>query len=323
MRVVSLLPSATEIVAALGAMESLVGVTHECDHPAQVASRLRVTRSLVDGGAAPGAVDAEVRTLANAGTPLYQLDEAGIRGLRPELILTQALCDVCAVMETDVRALAARLDPEPAVVSLSASTLEGVFADIAAVAHAMGLDDEGEELLAGLRARMFAVHTTLKAARAPRPRVAMLEWTDPLFAAGHWVPEMIRRAGGIDVLASPGEHSRVVTPAIVAAAAPDVVIVAPCGYDVARAVDAARTLVASAGWTPLRDATTWALDGNALTSRPGPRVVDGIDVMARMFNPPLFSPADPAYATRVSSSSRGGPPPAPAEPRTPVSATNR
>lgn len=321
MRVVSLLPSATEIVAALGALESLVGVTHECDHPAQVASRLRVTRSLVDGGAPPGVVDAEVRTLAGAGTSLYALDETGIRDLRPELILTQALCDVCAVMETDVRALAARLAPEPRVLSLSASTLDGVFADIVNVARAMELDDEGEELVAGMRARMFAVHEVLKAARAPRPRVAMLEWTDPLFAAGHWVPEMIRRAGGIDTLASPGEHSRVVTPEVVAAAAPDLVIVAPCGYGVERAADEARRLVASTAWAVAGGAAVWALDGNALTSRPGPRLVDGIEVMARIFNPLLFTPVDPAYATCVSSSSRDGRQRAPTGPQTPASAT--
>jgi iron complex transport system substrate-binding protein len=321
-RVVSLLPSATEIVAALGALESLVGITHECDHPAQVASRLRVTTSLVDGAGAPGAVDEQVRALVSAGTPLYALDEARIRSLRPDLILTQALCDVCAVMETDVRALAARLTPPPEVVSLSATTLDGVLADIARAAHALALDDEGEELLAGLRARMLRVHDTLKAARAPRPRVAMLEWTDPLFAAGHWVPEMIRRAGGIDVLAEAGGHSKVVPCEAVAAAAPEIVLVAPCGYGVERAVEEARRLLARPDWT-LRDSAVWALDGNALTSRPGPRVVEGIEVMARIFNPALFTPLDAGYAVRVSSSSTGEPPRAPAAPQTRASATTR
>ena len=321
MRVVSLLPSATEIVAALGAIESLVGITHECDHPPQVASRLRVTKSLVDGADAPGMVDAGVRTLVSEGASLYALDEAGIRSLRPDLILTQALCDVCAVMETDVKSLAARLFPEPRVISLSATTLEGVFDDIAAVARAMRLEDEGEELLAGLRARMLAVHDTLKAARAPKPRVAMLEWTDPIFAGGHWVPEMIRRAGGTDVLASTGDHSKVVTMDSVAAAAPEIAIVAPCGYGVKRAAEEARRLVASRGWNLPADCAVWAVDGNALTSRPGPRLVDGIEVMARIFNPSLFSPVDAAYAVCVSSSSTDGPRPSPAAPRTPASAT--
>jgi iron complex transport system substrate-binding protein len=298
-RVITLLPSATEIVAALGAIESLVGITHECDHPAQVASRLCVTSSLVDGADAPGAVDAGVRTLVEAGASLYTLDEERIRSLRPDLIFTQALCDVCAVMETDVRALAARLSPEPAVISLSATTLDGVFDDIACVARALRLDDEAEELLAGLRARMLTVHATLKAARAPRPRVAMIEWTDPIFAGGHWVPEMIHRAGGIDVLAAAGEHSKVIAFGAVAAAQPDVVLVAPCGYGVIRAAEEARRLMGSHEWNLPAATRVWALDGNALTSRPGPRLVDGIEVMARIFNPLLFSPVDPVYATCV------------------------
>ncbi len=298
-RVITLLPSATEIVAALGAIESLVGVTHECDHPAQVASRLRVTASRVDGAGDPGAVDAQVRSVVGEGRSLYTLDEPGIRALRPDLIFTQALCDVCAVVEADVRALAARLSPPPRVISLSATTLDGVFDDIARAAHAMELDDECEELLAGMRARLAAVHDTLKTARAPRPRVAMIEWTDPIFAGGHWVPEMIRRAGGIDVLASQGDHSKVVTPEAVIAAAPGVVLVAPCGYGVERAAAEARRLLASAAWTLPDGVAVWALDGNALTSRPGPRLVDGIEVMARIFNASLFSPVDPAFATCV------------------------
>jgi iron complex transport system substrate-binding protein len=306
MRVVSLLPSATEIVAALGAIDALVGVTHECDHPAEAARRARVTRSLVRAADPPGAVDAQVRTLANAGSPLYALDEEAIRALRPDLILTQALCDVCAVMETDVRALAARLAPEPRVVSLSASTLDGVFDDIAAVAAAMDLAGRGETLLARLRARLLAVHHTLQSARAPRPRVAMLEWTDPPFAAGHWVPEMVRRAGGVDVLAAPGAHSRVVGPGDVAAAAPDIVIVAPCGYGVVRAAHEARRVLALGEWELPATRAVWALDGNALTSRPGPRLVDGVETMAAIFNPSLFGAVDPSYAICVRSGVRSG-----------------
>ena len=151
----------------------------------------------------------------------------------------------------------------------------------------------------------------------------MLEWTDPFFAAGHWVPEMIRRAGGIDVLASPGGHSRVVTPEFVEAAAPDMVIVAPCGYGVDRATAEARGLVDAPGWILPRETAVWALDGNALTSRPGPRLVDGIEVMARIFNPPLFSPVDVSCAACVSSSSRDDRRPPQAAPRTPASATTR
>lgn len=322
-RVITLLPSATEIVAALGALDSLVGITHECDHPAQVDSRLRVTRSQVDGADAPGAVDAGVRAIVSEGTSLYTLDEQGIRSLRPDFIFTQALCDVCAVMETDVRALAARLAPEPRVISLSATTLEGVFDDIARVAAALDLESESEELLAGMRARILTIHETLKAAHAPRPRVAMIEWTDPIFAGGHWVPEMIKRAGGADILAATGEHSKVVAPESVAAAMPDVVLVAPCGYGLERAACEARRLMSKPEFNFLGECEVWALDGNSLTSRPGPRLVDGIEIMARIFNPGLFTPVGDSYAVRISLSSKDGRPRSPAEPRTPASATIR
>lgn len=296
MRVVSLLPSATEIVAALGAMESLVGVTHCCDYPAVVDSRVRVTTTAVDANAAPGEIDRQVRALMDRGAPLYQLLEDRIRDLRPDLILTQALCDVCAVVETDVRALAARLDPSPSVVSLSATTLDGVLDDIARAAEALGAQDEAEELLAGARARMRLVHETLKAAKAPRPRVAVIEWGDPIFAAGHWVPEMVRRAGGIDVLATAGEHSRTFTLQQLRDADPEILLIAPCGYDLQSSLDEAQRLLALPEWAWSRERLVFALDANALVSRPGPRVIDGIEVMARLFNPSLFSPVDPHYA---------------------------
>lgn len=296
MRVVSLLPSATEIVATLGGMEHLVGVTHCCDYPPQVESRVRVTRTAIDADAPPGAVDAQVRDITASGAPLYTLEEERIAALKPDLILTQALCEVCAVMETDVRAVAARLSPLPQVMTLAATTLDGVLADITAVGHAMGLADEAEEFVTGARMRMRRVHETLKAAQAPRPRVAVIEWGEPIYAAGHWVPEMVKRAGGIDVLAKPGEHSVVVTLDALRAAAPEVLLIAPCGYDLARAVDEAERLLALPAWDWARDCRVFALDANAFASRPGPRLVDGVEVMARLFNPQLFSPVDPAFA---------------------------
>lgn len=301
MRVVSLLPSATEIVAALGALEHLVGVTHACDHPPQVASRLRVTTTAVDGGAAPGAIDAQVRDLAGRGEPLYTLLEDRIRALHPDLLLTQALCDVCAVSETDVRALARRLEPEPRVVALSATTFDGVLDDIARAGEALGLADEAEELIAGSRARLRTVHDTLKAARAPRPRVAVIEWGDPLFAAGHWMPEMVRRAGGVDVLSERGKHGIVVTEAQVREAAPDAIIVAPCGYDLRRAAAEGERLLAldAWAWTRERGTAVFAIDANAFASRPGPRLVDGVEVLARCFNPSLFTPLEPEFARRL------------------------
>lgn len=299
MRIVSLLPSATEIVAALGGVDKLVGVTHACDHPPVIESRARVTSTAVDATATPAQIDAQVRAIMHQGLPLYTLDEVMIRKLHPDLIFTQALCDVCAVVETDVLALAERLDPKPRVVSLSATSIEGVFADIARAASAMGLDDEGDELLAGLRARVRAVHDTLKAAKAPRPRVAVIEWGEPIFAGGHWVPEMVHKAGGIDVLAKAGEHSQVVTIESIVAADPDIVLIAPCGYALPEAVAEAERLLAHPDWSFLHTRPVWALDANGFASRPGPRLVDGIEVMARIFNADLFSPLDRTHAVPV------------------------
>lgn len=296
MRVISLLPSATEIVAALGGMEHLVGVTHACDHPPLVDSRVRVTRTAIDDSAAPGAVDAHVREIAATGAPLYSLLEDRIRALHPDLIITQALCEVCAVMETDVRALAARLSPIPRVITLSARSLDGVLEDVRVVGEALALADEADEFLAGARARLRTVHETLKAAQAPRPRVAVIEWGDPLYAAGHWVPEMVKRAGGVDVLARAGEHSAVVTIDTVRAADPAVVLIAPCGYDLARSVLEGERLLARPEWAWARECRVFALDANAFVSRPGPRLVDGVEVMARLFSPTLFTPVEPAFA---------------------------
>ena len=299
MRIISLLPAATEMVAALGATEHLVGVSHECDHPAIVGSRARVTASAVNSAAAPATIDAQVRALHETGAALYALDEPLIRALRPDLIITQALCEVCAVSETDVRALAARLDPVPAIVTISATTLEGIFDDLVRVAAALDRADDATELVAGFRARMRSVHDTLKAAGAPRPRVAFLEWTAPVFPGGHWVPEMIRRAGGVDVLAEAGMHAHAIDRQRVAASNADVVVVAPCGYDLARASTEAAALLEAPGWEFLRATTVWSLDANALSSRPGPRVVDGIEILARIFNPACFTPLDARHARHI------------------------
>ena len=288
MRVISLLPGATEVVAALGALDTLVGVTHECDHPADVRGLARVTSTTVDVEAPAGAVDAQVQALATAGRPLFALDEAGIRALRPDLILTQALCDVCAVSEDDVRALAARLDPPPRLVTCAATSLEAVLAEVVAIGAALGRPDTAEAWVAAARGRMRTVHEALKAARAPRPRVAVIEWGEPVYAAGHWVPEMIARAGGIDVLAVPGAHSVPVTVAAVRDAAPEVILFAPCGYDLTRAVAEGERLLADPTWAWARDRRCFAVDANALVSRPGPRLIDGVEVFARCLTPSLF-----------------------------------
>ena len=299
MRIVSLLPAATEIVAFLGATEHLVGITHECDYPDVVGSRARVTRSSVPRSDDPAATDAAVRALAGQGHALFALDETRIRALHPDVLLTQALCDVCAVSETAVRALASRLSPEPRIVTLGGTTLDGIYADIQAVADVVDAESDAEELLAGLRDRVKHVHDTLKTAKAPRPRAAVIEWTAPVYLAGHWGPEQVKRAGGVDVLGTAGAHSVPVSVETLAAAAPEFVFVAPCGYSLASATAAAERLLHEDAWGWLKGRQVWALDANGLVSRPGPRVVDGIETMARVMNPMIFSRVDGRHAMRV------------------------
>ena len=298
-RIVSLLPSATEIVAALGALDQLAGVTHECDHPPEVSRLPRVTSSAVDGDAASGAIDAEVRALASTGAAVLTLDTALVAALAPHVLLTQSVCDVCALPESEVQRIVAALDTAPVVVSLGGTTLEGVWDDVRRVGAAIGRRSEAERLIESSAARMRRVHETLKAARAPRPRVAVLEWLDPLFVAGHWSPELVRRAGGVDVLAEPGMHSVRIEVESVRAADPEVLLFAPCGFDVDRAAREARELLATEPWRWARDRDAWALDGNALTSRPGPRLVDAIETMATIFAPGLFEPPSPIYARPI------------------------
>ncbi len=299
MRIVSLLPAATEIVAFLGATEHLVGITHECDYPEIVGSRARVTSSSIPHGRDPAAIDAAVREQTATGQALFALDVPRIRALHPDLLLTQALCDVCAVSETDVRAVAAQLSPVPAIVTLSGTTFDGIYADITRVAEALSAQSDAEELLAGLRDRVRHVHATLKAAKAPRPRVALVEWTAPVFLAGHWGPEQIARAGGIDVLGVAGAHSVPVDIAALAASAPEIVCIAPCGYGLEAAAAEARRLLDDPAWEWMRGIPVWALDANGLVSRPGPRVVDGMETLARIMHPTLFTPLDPHHAVRI------------------------
>lgn len=296
MRVVSFLPSATEIVAALGHADAIVGISHECDFPPAVKSRDVVTSSSIASGAAPTDVDAQVRALVESGRPMYEVREDRVRELAPDLLVTQVVCDVCAVSEGEVRAVAARLEPAPNVVTLGATTLDGIFDDIRRVAVALGEQARADTLIAEARARMRTVHETLKAARAPRPRVAVIEWTEPVFAAGHWVPEMIHRAGGEDVLARPGEHSTTRTHEELHDARPDIVIVAPCGFDLDRATVDAMRVLERPEWRWAAAGQLWAVDANAYLSRPGPRVVDGIEVLARIFNPALFGNPSPDTA---------------------------
>jgi iron complex transport system substrate-binding protein len=298
-RIVSLLPAATEIVAALGALDQLVGVTHECDHPAGAMHLPRVTASAIDRDSSSAAIDAGVRALASAGAPVFTLDAALVTALAPQVLLTQSVCEVCALPESEVERAVRALAVAPAVVSFGGTTLDGGWEDVRRVGDAIGRRTEAEALIAAAVARMRRVHETLRAARAPRPRVAVIEWMDPLFAAGHWSPELVRRAGGVDVLAEPGAHSVQVDAGTVRASDPEVLLFAPCGFEVDRAAREAHALLEGDAWRWARDRSAWALDGNALTSRPGPRLVDAIEVMASIFAPDLFEAPSPHYARRI------------------------
>lgn len=286
-------------MAFLGETDRLVGITHACDYPDVVNSRARVTHSAIAPSGDPADIDAQVKAQSGAGHALFSLDESRIRALHPDLLLTQALCEVCAVRESDVRALAERLVPSPQVVTLGGSTLEGIYADIQTVANALDATDEAEELLAGLHVRVKHVHDALKAERAPRPRVAVVEWTSPVYLAGHWGPEQVRRAGGIDTLGTIGAHSVPVAMDALITSDPEIVIISPCGYSLSESVTECRRLLQHADWSWLSGRQLWALDATGLVSRPGPRVVDGIEVMARIFNPGLFSSIDARHAKRI------------------------
>ena len=288
-RILSLLPAATEIVAALGALDRIVGVTHECDHPEEVARLPRVTSSAVDREASSGAIDAGVRALASSGAAVFTLDVELVARLAPDLLITQSVCDVCAIAESDVDLAMSSLAKPARRLTLGATTLDGVWADVRRLAREIGRTEAGEALVASLEARMRRVHETLKAARAPRPRVAVIEWLDPVFAAGHWTPELVRRAGGLDVLAEPGSHSVQVPVRAVREASPDILLFAPCGFELGRAEREARALLATEPWGWARGVSAWAIDGNALTSRPGPRLVEAIEVMASIVAPGLFA----------------------------------
>lgn len=286
-RVVSLLPSATEIAIGLGLADQLVGVTFECDFPPDP----RVGRSVVVGGLDThgldaGAIDALVRQHVAAGDDLYTLDVEAFRALDPTVVLTQDLCRVCALPSGQVDQAMAQLNCHAAVVTMDPHSVADIFGTILAVGDATGTLQQADELVVQLRARLAAVAE--RVAGLPRPRVFVLEWPDPPFVAGHWVPELVHAAGGDAVLARPGERSVPTTWDEVARIDPDVVVVSSCGFDVhgsaAHAADVMDRLPASA--------QVWAIDANGLMVRPGPRVVDGVETLAAMFHPTLHAAAD-------------------------------
>ncbi|MEA2273785.1 MAG: iron complex transport system substrate-binding protein [Solirubrobacteraceae bacterium] len=281
MRIVSLVPHATELLFALGAGDEVIAVTHECDHPAAALELPHVTRNALPDGLGAAQIDAAVRERTERGEAIYELDKQLLQELEPELIVTQALCPVCAVSYEEVIAIAEHIRTCPSVIALDPQTLGETLGDVRTVAAATGRVEEGEDLIAAAIRRVDRVREAV--ADAPRPRVVALEWFDPVFVAGHWTPQLIDLAGGEDVLGRPGERSEEVSWNVVEAVQPDVVMAMPCGYDAPRAHREALDHVDKLAGVGARRVV--AVDAAAYFSRPGPRLVDGLELLAHVLHP--------------------------------------
>jgi iron complex transport system substrate-binding protein len=291
MRIVSLLPAATEICFALGLGSDLVGVSPECDFPPAANEIPRVSRSLLDYDDKTSAETSMMvgKRLA-AGRPLYKIDEKGLREARPDVIVTQGLCEVCAPLAEDVRAVARRLPKRPSIVTLDPHSLKDVLEDLDRIGKACRASVTARTVVDELRDRIERV-AFLAARVSDRPRTVCIEWLDPLFAAGHWVPEMVDLAGGQDVLSKHGEPSRRVEPKEVLMAAPEVAVLIPCGFHLDRSLKETPTLTQQSWWPELpavRQNRVWVADGSSYFSRPGPRLVTGLEILAHALHPEIF-----------------------------------
>lgn len=294
MRIASLVPSATEMLFALGLGSSVVAVTHECDHPKAVEALPRLTRSLLPAGLDPAGIDAAVRERIEAGQSLYALDANVLAELDVDLIVTQEVCAVCAVSSDDVAAMAAELPSRPRVLSLDPSRLGEVLDDAVRLGEACGDRGSGERLRAQLDARIEAVRRATSAAEPVR--TAAIEWLDPPYCAGHWLPEMIAAAGGVDVLAEAGTRSREIGWEEIGRARPEAVVVMPCGLHADEAWAEARAhadRLHAIGAGRIR-----AVDAAASFSRPGPRLADGVELLGHILHPELM-PAPPGLEGRA------------------------
>lgn len=281
MRIVSLLPSTTEILFALGADSEVVGVTFECDFPEEARSRRVVSSSSLPAGLSPGEIDVAVRERLRAGEDLYHLDAGALSELDPDLLLSQDLCAVCAVAVDTVDAALEHLGCQARVLTVDPMDLEAVLTSITVIGDAVGKTTEADAIVARLRERLARVAAAVQG--ASRPRVAVLEWPDPLFAAGHWVPDMVTAAGGDCVLGTSGGRSTVIGPEDVAAAEPDLIVVAPCGFRLEGATEVAAKLLAKRQLPP--GIPLWAVDADAAFVRPGPRLIDGVEALAAICHP--------------------------------------
>ncbi len=300
MRIVSLLPSATEIVFALGLGDELVGVTHQCDWPPEATDIPIVTRSINDLAALSSReIDRLVGEAVHGGSSLYELDEAALAAAEPDLILTQELCAVCAVGYREVNEVARTIDAEIRVVALEPTSIEGILNSISTVGAMTEAEDAAVDVVADLRERLKRLETRQARRREggqPPVRVVCLEWLDPPFAVGHWVPEQVRRAGGWDLLGSEGEKSKPTTWDAVREVDPESVILMPCGFHLAETVAEWERTPKPSFWPELeavRRGQVFAVDGSAYFSRPGPRVIDGIGLLAEIFDPDGFVETSP------------------------------
>ena len=295
MRIVSLLPSTTEILFAIGAGDQVVGVTFECDTPAQARERTIVSTTAIPEGLSPSDIDAFVTRAMASGEDLYHLDAGALGALDADLVVTQDLCAVCAVDVSVVDDALAYLGCRAEVLTVDPHTLDEVLASVLTLGAATGCEGTATELVAGLRQRLYAVEQAVR--DATRPRALVLEWTDPAFAPGHWVPEMVTLAGGVNVLGEAGRKSVRVTWEAVRASSPELIVCAPCGYDLDGSAALAHKAIDSGELPP--GIPVWAVDANASFARPGPRLVDGVEALAAVLHPDATQPPHPAMARRL------------------------
>jgi iron complex transport system substrate-binding protein len=297
MRIASLVPAGTEIAWAVGLTDQLVAVTHDCDFPPSVRSLPRLTSSTIPPGSSSGEIDRLVRSAGERGESTFHVDPAAMRAARPDVILGQTICRVCAVT---LDQLSAQVGTTPQTIPLTGGSIEGVLADIRRVADGLGVSERGERAIASLEARMGTIRQGV-AGRA-RPRVACLEWLDPIFPGGHWVPEQVDVAGGIDALWPAGRPSTDIPWEHVVEAAPEVLVLMPCGFGTERALADAAAIVDLPGFAEIpavRAGRVFATDGSAYFSRPGPRLVGGIEILAALIHPEVFPAPAPDDAQRV------------------------
>ncbi len=304
-RIASLLASGTEILYELGLGERVVAVSHECDFPEEVRNKPRVTSTKVLADATSRRIDEQVREMSEKGAALYEIDVRRLVELRPELIVTQSQCDVCAVRYEDVVRVVAEEEGlrGARIVSLNPMTFEGIFDDILRVGEAARCAERAGQVVASLRGRVETVRSkTGHLSAEARPRVLCIEWTDPVMVSGNWMPELIEMAGGRCDLVGPGEHSVFSDWDSIVAFAPEVIVVMPCGFDLERALGEMPVLAALPGWGALpavRDGRVYAVDGNAYFNRSGPRMIESLEILAGMVHPELFAAVSPEVARRI------------------------